>query len=226
MGASDGYENILLFLWGQSNQEVLNVGSPVAELQGEITGSYMFTGSSFDTLEYGVNTNGTGVSNVNNHSIELRLAKTLSKPNYWGKFVKGGTSLEVDWASGTQLRTDLITSINAALALQDRRIWFFTNQWESDIPYSANYYDNLSEFLASVQSGTKSFERIIMTRASLDSNRLDPETQVIIDAQEQYASENSKVTLVNSDGLVYQGDNLHWSQGAVEVMAQRNLNVL
>jgi hypothetical protein len=218
--------NTLIWLWGQSNTATLLADNPPVELQGVLSNSFMFTGGSFDPLEFTVNTAGTGQQYNQYYGIELRLSRLLPQPNYFGKHYKGSTSLAVDWVKGGALRNALINAINTALSIKDRDVWFLTNQWESDsnATDAPNYYTNLNEFLTDVQLETKPFEKIVITRATEDSN-FGTYAPDIISAQEQYASENANTVVVNSDGLGYV-DLTHWDDDSVEVMAQRNYSLL
>lgn len=224
--------NVIVFLWGQSNQ--INQGivlSPAPELTGILTGHKMLQVNVLEDIEFGVNhQGGTGTVANGFYGSELRYANLFPNPSYFGKYAVGNTSLEVSWALGTGRRNNLVDYINNLDSLTggSKDIIFDGNQWEADAAegFEDNYYDNMVEFFDDIQSRTKPFELILMTAATkLSGAASDTATQTIIDAQNQIASERSNIIVVPVTGVTFT-DSVHWTDAFVDTHARRKFDLM
>lgn len=89
------YDSLLVFLGGQSNAQGVGAGPPASPYNSPITNANIWTGSTFDTLEYNVNNEGAGGSGKYGCELSLgyKLVELFGHEIYMDKFAVSNRGL-------------------------------------------------------------------------------------------------------------------------------------
>lgn len=225
-------DNLLFVIAGQSNAVGWQTGAPAETYLNEpIPRTYIFNGSAFGQLQYGINNEGNG-----GHGIELNLgylASQLTTGNiYIVKYAMGGTALGdesgtvLDWSETGILYQNLVDKFNGAISnLQSNSIdyqfkGFWWNQGERDAnddTLYSEYENNLANLETRIRSqfNGNALQNFVTVRLSSQISRAY--------LSEIRAAQETK-TFVNVDDLQLQGDNIHHTSYSQNIIAERFLN--
>lgn len=142
--------NIILILWGQSNDLGFGTGDPADSKYNDPNPNARILGDDYvwRVLSFPSNNKGVTVGEDDGFGAELSVAYNMMDQDDIRivKYGKGATDIANDWAVGTALKLELINQINIAiLAYPNHDIHFYHNQYEKDVANaqrSADYYDN------------------------------------------------------------------------------------
>jgi hypothetical protein len=224
----------VLLIFGQSNAEGTVAEALYSKFYSPNPNAYIMGWhpsqniSSFEVLDFEEG-NALGATN----GIECYVAYYYKEPIYIIKVVKGGTSLAVDWASGTSLRNNLITKINEAKALLgDVAIdWIsYWNQGEDDTTNStwANDYDtNYISMMEDVKTQTGiEFKHLIAELSTKSGFYINNTANADVLRQKQLdIVDHYKGRLIPSHGFGFH-DGAHYDQIGQNIMAKRVVKYL
>lgn len=229
-------DSYLFFIAGQSNAVGWSTGQPLdVNLRNPISNAYIWNGSEWETLQYGVNNEGQ-----NGHGIELKLGyyitNSLGKKCYIIKYASGSSALgdetsnSNDWSlSGGTLRSSLITKANNALqnlitnSISYEIKGFYWDQGERDANYdylAINYKTNLEDFFSYLRAnitGLSITNKFVATRLSSHITRTYLST--VRTAVETASISN--YDYIDQDDLTLQSDHIHYTSNSQNTKADR-----
>ncbi len=217
----------VIIIAGQSNALGFSTGAPTEpHLNAKIDGCKIWTGSIWETLEFGVNNE--GFTNTD-HGPELNIGYLLSLVHGDVRIIKsaeGSTSLENDWASGGDNYTEMLTKVNAAIAnLTTNSISFnlnsfVWNQGERDagvVGWANNYATNLDSLVDRVRSDINAGLSFVTVRLHTDGDS----TFLTTVRAAQAAIAKSRSAFINVDTEALQVDDIHMTSDGQNQSAQR-----
>lgn len=217
--------NILLIIAGQSNAVGWTTGAPSdPNLNGDITGARIYTGTQWQQLNYPSNNEGNA-----GHAVELQAgyqgAINTNKTIDIIKSAEASTGLADDWLppSGTNY-TAMTAKVNAGITgLQYSKIIFYWNQGEEDALLLADanaYQANLENLIDSVRSDISQEIIFLCTRLRTDIGRTYASN--VRAAQEAAVAFKSDAYTINQDDLT-KLDTLHFDSDSQNTLADRVL---
>lgn len=225
-------DNLLFTINGQSNAKGFETGPPSqSRLNGVIPRVLIWTGSSFDPLEYGVNNEGQ-----NGHGIELNLGYLASKITtgniYIVKHASNSSALgdeaatQNDWSPTGDLFPQFVTKFNDATThLMSNSISynFIANWWDQGERDSndAALYNSYGVNLNNLETRIRTELNNVPTSMRFITVRLSSQiTRTFLDEVRRFQMDK---VFVNNDDLVLQGDNIHHTSESQNIMAARFL---
>lgn len=223
---------------GQSNAVGWDTGAPADQyLNDAITGCQIYTGSAWQTLEFGVNNEGNGAGN---HGIELNLGYLATQYyNNTSRIIKlgdGATYLAQkagdDWNMGSvgELYDDLITKVtNGVAGIGTYRykglIWI---QGESDglNATDANAYEtNLTAFINALRTDLDYQIPVVLIKVNSGLVEYYPYIATVRTAMDNVATTLQKVFTVDTQDAAYTGT-VHYTSAYFNTMADTCFNLI
>lgn len=227
------YDSLLVFLGGQSNALGLGIGPPSNPYSTAIDGCKIWTGASFDTLEYNVNNDAW---NTDYHGCELSLGYKLNelfgKTVYLVKYaIDGGAIDEIAGEDdfnpdSNELYPLMIDKVNAAYTYMKNSlklnpylgsIWI---QGERDARFAdsaAKYFTNFNLLKSSFSNdviGLKWWLNVLGDGQRVDFSNPEDTFDIVVSNQESLIEDNSDITKIYLDGKTLNIDNLHYDSAS------------
>lgn len=144
------------------------------------------------------------------------------------KYAISGTSLDVDWAPGGDLRTGFYSFVDNSLAELASMghaynlagfVWVQGSGDAQQLERSQNYDENLAQFIGEIE-GRYNPTTTILNRYHIDSDR--PYVDELRASQRELADGDADVFVVNTDDLGLNNDNIHF-QDSTDLEVGRRL---
>lgn len=165
-----------------------------------------------------------GQSNARNYTVpELEAAYLGPGWSAWTQVTQGNTGLTTHWLKGSGLYNLLKSSILAAEPKTRRLIWWIQGENDCVDGNHAVYGANMIQMAADLEADVGALLWWIDCSLSNNATSLGANRTTVNNGKSAFVAQHPRAALVNTDGLEFESDALHYTAAGRAALTTRML---